>query len=149
MKKIITFIISTIIIFSSSSYTFAEEWYISDMLDLKCWVELHNLDNIKLNNISFQNQEYVNVYNDLKSKDQILKNEFIKKCRNWDYSYYEINGIVSRYKNFIYSANSFFLLLKIEEQNPNYDEIDVAITRSFTNMKNNFKKFKNMVKSTY
>lgn len=78
MKKIITIIISMIFIFSSIGNTFAEEWYISDMLDLKCWVELHNLDNIKLNNINFKNQEYLNVYNDLKSKDQILKNAFIR-----------------------------------------------------------------------
>lgn len=149
MKKIITIIISTIFFFSSMTNTFAKEWYIEKLLDLNYWLEEHNLELAKINEITFSNPEYNKIYNQLIISDRILKDEFIKKYRKWEYTYYQFNWIVSSYKNFIYNTNRFFYYLKIEEQNNNYEEMDKAIKNSFLNMRSSFIKMKNLVKKTY
>ncbi|MDP2090329.1 MAG: hypothetical protein Q8K30_01915 [Candidatus Gracilibacteria bacterium] len=149
MKKIITIIISTIFFFSSMTNTFAKEGYIEKLLDLNYGLEEHNLELAKINEITFSNPEYNKIYNQLIISDRILKDEFIKKYRKGEYTYYQFNGIVSSYKNFIYNTNRFFYYLKIEEQNNNYEEMDKAIKNSFLNMRSSFIKMKNLVKKTY
>lgn len=149
MKKIINIIITLSIFFSSMDYTFAEEWYLEKLLDLNYWVEEHNIELAKMDNVNFNNPEFNKVYNELQNIDRVLKDEFIKKYRNWEYTYYQVNWIVTNYKNFVYHANKFFYMLKIEENNPNYDEMGKAILNSYTNMRSSFKKVKNIVKKSY
>lgn len=149
MKKIINIIITLSIFFSSMDYTFAEEWYLEKLLDLNYWVEEHSIELAKMDSVSFNNPEFNKVYNELQNIDRVLKDEFIKKYRNWEYTYYQVNWIVTNYKNFVYHANKLFYMLKIEENNPNYDEMGKAILNSYTNMRSSFKKVKNIVKKSY
>lgn len=149
MKKIINIIIITIFFFSSFKYTFAQEWYMEKLLDLNYWVEEHKIEITKLESIYFNNPEFSIAYDELRGMDRVLKDEFLKKYRNWEYTYYQINWIITSYNKFIYHANKFFNLLKIEEQNPDYEEIDKAILNSYTNMRSSFRKVKNIVKNIH
>ena len=146
MKKIINIIIAISLLLSSLSTTFASQWYLETLLDLNYWIEEHNLELAELDNIYFKNKLFNKVHNKLKKADKILKREIIQKYRNWEYEYYQVNWIVKNYKNFIYHANQFFYYLKIEEQHPNYRDLDTAILRSYRNMNSNYRKVKNLIK---
>ena len=106
----------------------------------------HYLVLAELDNIHFKNNLFNKVHNQLKEADKILKKDIIRRYRNWEYEYYQVNWIVKNYKNFIYHANQFFYYLKIEEQHPNYRDLDTAILRSYRNMNSSYKKVKNLIK---
>ena len=146
MHKIITAIITTLVIFSSISTTNAEDSYIERLLDLNYWVEQYNLDLSEIKYISFNNDKYNRIYNELKMVDSILKKEIMKNYRNWDYTYYQANWIVTNYNNFVYYTNKFFFYLKLKEQNNNYKEVDTAIIRNYTNMRTSYNTMKNIIK---
>ncbi|MDD2871238.1 MAG: hypothetical protein PHS49_04565 [Candidatus Gracilibacteria bacterium] len=147
MKKILFVIIASFFIFSRLlNNTFADDGYIVNMLNLNSQNEENNINLANLDNIQFYNADYSNKYNQLKNIDKVFKKEFIKKYKNGEYSYYQINGIISNYKNFIYYTNKYFYFLKIKKQNQNYREIDQAISNSIINMKNYLNRVKNIVK---
>lgn len=146
MKKITSFIITLIVFFSSLSISFAEEWYIERLLDLNYWVEQYNINLSSINYIHFNDAKYNNIYNELKTIDSILRNEFMKKYRNWEYKYYQTNWIIKNYNYFVYYTNKFFFYLKMKESNKNYKELDTAIINSYRNMRSSYTKVKNIVK---
>ena len=146
MKKIILSIIVVTIFFSSLSNTFASEWYIERLFDMNYWVEKATLDLSELDYIQFNNSKYKNMYYEFKTADGILRKEFIKKYRNSEYSYYQINWIITNYNNFIYHINKFFYYLKLNERGYNSKELDNAIINSYTNMRRSYIHVKNNVK---
>ncbi|MFK7780072.1 MAG: hypothetical protein QM490_02895 [Candidatus Gracilibacteria bacterium] len=145
MRKIITYIIAFIIFFSSLSITFAEEGYIEKLLDLNFGVEEYNLNLSSIDYIHFNNPQYNHIYNELKTIDSILREEFMKKYRSGEYEYYQTNGIITNYNNFVYYINRFFFYLKIKEGN-SFIELDTAIIRNYRNMRSSYTKVKNIVK---
>lgn len=146
MKKILLVIITVFIIFSSLlNITFADDWYIAYLLNLNSQDEENRINLANLDEIQFKNALYNNKYIQLKNIDTVLKREFIKKYNNWEYSYYQINWIISNYKNFIYYANKYFYFLKVKEQNPNDSEINQAISSSIINMRNYLNRVKYIV----
>ena len=145
MKKITLFFVSLFTLLHFSS-TYAEEWYIEQLLDLNYGIEQYELDLRELDYIYFNDSKYNYVYNELKRVDSILKTEFMNKYRSWEYEYYQTNGIVTNYNNFIYHTNKFFFYLKMKESNPNYWEINTAILHNYRSMKSSYSKVKNIVK---
>lgn len=146
MKKIISFIITFSIFFSSLNITFAEEWFIEKLLDINYWVEEYNLNLSNLNYVSYNNSKYNNIYNELKTADSILRSEFMRKYRNWEYEYYQTNWIITNYNNFIYYTNKYLYYKKISESANDYTELDTAIIRSYRNMRSSYIKVKNNVR---
>lgn len=146
MKKIILPIITLTIIFSSLSNTFAKEWTLERLLDLNYWVEKYNLSLSQIDYIRFNDSKYNNMYNELIEIDSTLRNEFMKKYRNWEYEYYQMNWIVTNYKNFVYYVNKYFLYIRMKEINNRYMELDTAILNSYRNMRSSYNKVKNIVR---
>ena len=146
MKKITKLIITLSLIFSSLSTTFAKEWYIESLLNLNYSVEEYKLDLVKIDYINFNNKKHKQVYNKLKTSNDILKKWFIKNYKDWKYKSYQINWIIKNYNNFVYHTNKLFLFLKIKEQNNNYTELNTAILRSYINMKTSFTRVQNIIK---
>jgi len=146
MNKIIKFIITLTIIFSSQSNTFAEEGYIENLFDLNYWVEELDLDLHDIKYIYFNNEKYNRIYREIKTVDSLLKDGFMKNYRNWEYDYYQMNWIVNNYNKFIYNTNQFFFFIKLKEQNSNYSEVNSAIMSSYRNMKIYYSKVKNLAK---
>ena len=147
MKKITKLIISFTIIISSLSTTFAEEWYIEKLLDLNYGIEEYELNLSEIKYIHFKNQNFNKIYNELKTADSVLKKWFMRKYRNWELEYYKINWIIKNYNNFVYHTNQFFLFLKLKEQRPYYKETTQAILTNYKEMRNSYKKVKNIIKS--
>jgi len=146
MNKIIKFIITLTIIFSSQSNTFAEEGYIENLFDLNYWVEELDLDLHDIKYIYFNNEKYNRIYREIKTVDSLLKDGFMRNYRNWEYEYYQMNWIVNNYNKFIYNTNQFFFFIKLKEQNSNYSEVNSAIMSSYRNMKIYYSKVKNLAK---
>lgn len=149
MNKITTFIITMIIFFSSIYITNAEEWYIEKLLDINYWVEKYELDLAEIDYYNFKSDKYNYIYKELKRIDSILKEDIIKKYRSWEYNYYQVNWIIKNYNDFIYHNNMFFYYIKLKEQNNNYKELDSAIIKSYTNLRNSYKKIINIIKRDY
>ena len=146
MKKIITFIITISIIFSSLNNTFATNISIEELLNINNIEEENKLNFQEIKYINFQNQKYNNLYIRLKQIDKILKKWFIKNYNNWIYDYYQINWLINSYNNFIYYTNELLFFIKLKEENNNFWEIDIAIHKSIINMKSNYLKVKNLAK---
>jgi hypothetical protein len=149
MKKIIRVIITFIILFSNLDTTFAEEWKIEKLLDLNYWIEEFKINLAELDNYYFKYDKYNNTYSELKYLNEVLKDGFIKKYRNGDYTYNQINWIITSHKNFIYHANKYFGFLKLQEKYPNDMDMDDAIIKSNTSMRSSFKKLKNIARKKY
>ncbi len=146
MKKIIIFIITLSLFFSSLSNTFAEEWYIEKILDLNYYSEEYELNLKSIDYIYFNNLKSYNMYKNIKNIDSKFKKLLINQYRQWELEYYQINWIITNYNNFIYYTNKFFYYLKLKEQNYNYVELDKAIINSSKNMRNSFIHIKNITK---
>ncbi len=146
MKKITNLIIFFSLIFSSLSTTFAEEWYIEKVLNLNFAKQEYSINLEKIEYVNFSTSYNKRMYDNIKKANNTLKDSFIAKYKSWEYEYYQINGIIKNYSNFIYHTNNLFYFLKIRERGCDYKELDTAIIRSYTNMKSSFTKVRNIVK---
>lgn len=146
MKKIILLIITILLFFSSVTNSFAEEGYVDRLFNFKSWIEEEKLNSITLKYVNFKSSKYNSIYNEFKNADSILRKEFIKKYRNWEYEYYQLNWIINNYTKFIFYTNMYFYYLKVNEGNSNYTELDTAIVESLDNMKTYYIRVKNLVR---
>jgi len=142
MKKIISIIIVSILYFSSTSNTFAEEWYIEELLNINYEVERLTLDLSEIDTIYFKTPKYNKLRNQMIKINSTLKKWIMNKYKNWELEYYQINWVITNYNNFIYHINKLFYFLKLKEQNCGFRELDTAIIRSYTQIRSSFKKIK-------
>jgi len=118
MKIFYIAIIYLLFIFSSLISVNANQWKISDLFDLKHWIEIQKLNNIKINNFNFKNSYTREIYYKIKKYDNYLKKIIEEKYRNNEFSKTKINSIINNYSKFIYYTNSFFEHLELIEKNP-------------------------------
>ncbi len=146
MKKIIKAIITLTVIISSLSSTFAENWYIENILNLDYTIEENNLELSQINYYHFNIVQYNNIYLNMKKVNGLLKKWIIDNYKNWTYWYYQVNWIIKNHNNFTYNLNQFFFYLKIKESWANYVELNTAIKRSSINIINSYNRIKNLIK---
>ena len=146
MKKIIKIIITLTVIISSLSPTFAENWYIENILNLDYTIEENNLELSQINYYHFNTVQYKNIYLNMKKVNELLKKWIINNYKNWTYWYYQVNWIIKNHNNFTYNLNQFFFYLKIKESWANYVELNTAIKRSSINVINSYNRIKNLIK---
>ncbi len=146
MKKIISFIIVSILYFSSSSTSFAKDGYIEEILNLNYEVEKLTLDLAEIDTIYFKNPKYNKLRNNMIRVNDTLKKGILEKYKSWELKYYQTNWIINNYNDFIYHLNKLFYFLKLKEQNCNFSELDWAIINSHLSMRSSFRKIQNLMK---
>lgn len=142
MKKFTRCILMIILLFSIVNYTFASEWAIEELLDLNYGIEEYQINLIDIKYIDFKTDENIWKYENMRSMNEILKKEVMRKYRNWNYEYNTINGIITNQKNFIYYTNKYFSYLRIKEKWESWSEINEAILSSYRSMKSYYNRLK-------
>lgn len=152
MKKIIVFIITFTIFFSTINNSFAEntfsEWYIEKLLDLNVWIEEYDLNLARIDQIYFRNYETQNLFEEYKNTSLLLNDEIIKKYREGKFWYYQINWIISNQKKFIYHINKLFYNLSIKEIYPSDIQIDDYILNHYNIARTYYKRIQALVYKT-
>jgi len=147
MKKIITHIILIFSLFSILSYdtTFCSEWLISDMLNIEDWAQESQLNTIKIKTYSLKNEEYRASYAKMKSINQTIKNQILKRIQNNELTYYTWVDTIRAYSNFINSVNRMFELYSQKETYPSDSLIDSKIIDNYYILRTNYKKLQYLI----
>jgi hypothetical protein len=88
MKKLISLIIVTFIVFSSVSHTFAKQGQIEKIINLEFAVESIEFSLSKLPKRAFSNQKVEDKYNHLKQTNELLIKTFNERYQKGKIDYY-------------------------------------------------------------
>jgi len=115
MQKLSSLIIILFLVFflgkiNSTSADFIEDTLKMDTKLEEINFEFYFLENPRLNSKKNQKQYYK--INRLNNK---IKIALIKKYKNNEFGYYQMQGIIKNYNNFIYYTNKYFKELKNKE----------------------------------
>jgi len=144
MKKIVLFIISIWILFSSSLFANAGEWKIEKVLNLNFAVEQIEYKLSELPNKKFKNSKVQAKYNQIQILNKVLTQEFYRKYKSWDIDYYTTKWIIKHHKIFIYNTWKLFEYIGIKLKNPNYIDINDNIINSYSQMRMSFNRIKHL-----
>lgn len=138
MKKIISFIIITLISFSSvtSAFDIQNEGFIERTLQLRTWVEWYNIELAQIDDFQFISPVVADVYSEFKMADRILRDEIMKQYAAGDLEYYQVNGMIENHSKFIYHTNKLFYYVSMKEKwQASGKELDNAIINSYIKLK--------------
>lgn len=138
MKKIIPTIITSIVLISSTFHVSANDGKIVELFDLYNGVEEYSLWLIRLEPVNFSNPNLQKTYNEFLIVDTQLKIVFMNKYRNWEISYYEMQDLISAYKNFVYYTGKTFSYIAEQEAGLVSPELDRALKNSYDNMRQSY-----------
>lgn len=149
MKKITLLIITLTIFFSTINNSFAEkqysEWYIEKILDLNIWIEEYDLKLANIEQMYFRDYNTQMLFDAYKNSTTLLSKEIIKKYRAWNFEYYQVNGIISNQKLFIYHINKLFYYINLKEQYPHYNNTDDFILKNYSVARTYYKRLQGLV----
>jgi len=153
MKKLVYIIITIITFFSiynqsNANYYWNEniEWYLEKILDLSYWIEEYNFQINEIDNVIFSDKNSQILYNNFRNAERLLKNEFLRKYRNWEIEYYTMNWIIQNFNLFVYHSNKMFYYISIKETRNDFKELDTAIFKNYQNSRSYLWKTKNLSK---
>lgn len=144
MKTLFRKIIIILFFFSTLNYSISFADYIEDLLELKTWVERRELDLYQVNDINLKSEKYNKIQDELRIALVYLKTWIIVKYKSWEFWYYQTQGIINNYNNFIYYTNQFLYYLQQKEWYPNDKSIDFEIIKNYKLMKIYYQKVKNL-----
>jgi len=145
MKKLSSLIIISVLLFSFSKTNIINADFIEDILETKKITQEINLDKYSLKKININNKKIQDKFLKLDVINNKIKEALIIKYSKGDYWYYQMQGIVKNYNNFIYYANSYFSSVKNEELYWKSSETNLNIKNSFSEMVSSYIKFKEIV----
>ena len=139
-------IIFVLWVFSSVSYVSANQGVLEKMLEINTWLEVYNMQSIPgLSEQSFTNSSVQKTYEEFMKIDDILRNEFIRQYRWGQISHYQMQDLVTNYKNFLYYTNKTFDYISEEEKWVRWREVQNAINSWYSNMRIYYRNVKNII----
>lgn len=149
MKKYILVILTIFFTFSIVSSSFAkQEPYVEKLLDLNYGVEKFNINNLeKIDYIKFDDPITQEKFDDFRDVNEVLKKEFIRLYKNGNLDYNSISAVIFNYNKFVYHTNKMFFYKSIKEINPNYSQVNIAISKNYTYARGYYIKIKNILKN--
>ena len=148
MKKILIYSIIFFWSFSIENTVFSE-WYIDELLEIHSGIEAFDIELVDIQYYRFQTPGIQHVYDSFLSVNDVLKNELMRKYREDNFAYYQMQGIIKNYKGFIYHTDKLFFYLSIKDNGLKGKEIDTAILRSYQNTRIYYTRMKNIIKRDY
>ena len=147
MKKIISFIIISLMSFSSANHLFAmeSEGFIERTLQLRTWVEWFNIERAQIDEFQFINPVIWDVYTEFKRADRILRDEMMKQYAEWNLEYNQINWMITNHRKFVYHTNKLFMYLSMKEKwQASGKEVDNAIANSYIQLRSYYARLKTL-----
>jgi len=148
MKRFIATIIVLLASFSIWNKAFALK-SIDSLLEIETGVEGFELSLPRLESHSFRTEAIINVYEEFRSTNELLRGEIMNKYRNREFSYYQMQGIVKSYSQFVYHTNKLFWYLSIKDTGFREKTIDTAILRSYQNVRIHYNRMKHLIGRSY
>ena len=145
MKKLIVFIIISLVSFSSASLVFAMEGegYIEQLLEIRTGVEWFNIERAQIDDFTFISPAIQSVYTEFKRADDILKSEMMNQYNAGDLEYYQMSGMIENHEKFVYYTNKLFYYLSMKETGQAYgSEVDNAIANSYIQLRSYYARLK-------
>ncbi len=146
MKKL-SLIILALCIFSIGNTTFAQS--IDDLLELDSGLEAFSIETQKLDTYSFRSPQIESVYQRFIVINRILKDELMRKYRNGDFDYYQMQWIIKNHKDFVFHTNKLFYYLSLKDNGMQSKPIDTAIMRSYQGTKTSYNRMKYIISKSY
>jgi hypothetical protein len=144
MKKILL-IISTIILFSIPTFSFANDGTIEELLDIKYGPEVFELEMIEFPAYSFNDTNMQSTYDTYVKNMNLLKKAIIEKYSNDEFDYYQMKWIIRSFSNFVYYTNLMFEGVKEKENGNNDRDISRKIKRNYETSRTFYNKLRNIV----
>lgn len=146
MKKLTLLIIFLTIFFANIKYSNASSyWYIGELLDLKVWIEEYDLTLGWIENMYFSNYNTQLLFNEYQDKVLLLNQVIIEKYRNEEFSYYQVNWIITTQKNFVYHINKLFYNIQLKDYYPNERNLDDVILNHYSLAKTYYERLQYLV----
>lgn len=145
MKKLIAFIIISLVSFSSASPVFAVEGegYIEQLLEIRTGVEWFNIERAQIDDFTFISPAIQGVYTEFKRANDILKSEMMNQYNAGDLKYYQMSGMIENHEKFVYYTNKLFYYLSMKETGQAYgSEVDNAIANSYIQLRSYYARLK-------
>lgn len=149
MKKISSLIILLILTLLITKVSFVNADFIENMLNMNSWIEELNLNKHTLYDPRLNNKIMQERYYNLKKSNKEIKKALINEYKEGGFWYYQMQGIVRNYSNFIYYSNKYFSSLKKREIYWNSKEVKSNIEENFSYMVSYYKKFKSLLYLKY
>lgn len=144
MKKIIL-IIWSILLFSIPNLSSANNWSLEDILDIKYWPEVFQMEMIEFPKYSFKDATIQGTYNNYIEKMKLLKWALIDQYSQDQFTTYQMNGITSYFSNFVYHTNRMFALIKEKEAGDSHKETVMAIKKHYEQSRTFYNRLKNII----
>ena len=125
------------------------EGYIDSLLQIDTGIEVFDIELANMDVYTFKTPSIQNVYNDFVEVNEVLRGEIIRKYSTGEFGFYQMQGIIKSYKNFIYHNNKFFQYLSIKDSGVSGKEIDRAILSSYKNTRIHFTRMKSIIARSY
>lgn len=153
MKKFILLIITFTIFFSTLNNSFAtnqySEWYIERLLDLNVWIEEYDLTLAHINQMYFDDYQTQALFDEYKNTTLKLNKEILKRYREWNFHYYQVNWIILNQKLFIFHINKLFYYISLKNEYPNEKQLDDFILKHYSTARTYYKRIQSLVYRKY
>lgn len=151
MKKLSLIIILLSLLFANINYSYSSsnqeysEWYIEKLLDLRVWIEEYDLTLWWIEQMYFSDSNTQALFNEYKNTILLLNKEIISKYINNEFSYSQINWIISNQKMFVYHINKLFYNISLKDYYPNDKSLDDAILEHYSKARTYYKRLQYLV----
>ncbi len=129
-------------LFSTISFASAKDGYIETLMEFGEGPEAFEINTIEVQNLTFTNSALQKKYDDYVKATQTLKTALITEYANGNLEYYQVQGLIKNYNNFVYHSNKFFYYLSEKEKYPELRELTDAISRNYKLSRTYFMKIK-------
>lgn len=149
MQKLLSVIIGFIFILSTLNTSFANGWYIEDLLDLKYGPEEYDITLANLGYKSFRTQEARDYYAEVQQTNRALQDAIMQAYRTDSLDYYTTQGVISAHKKFVYHLNELFDGISMKESGANYGELDDYILDNYKLSRVYHQKVRKLINAAY
>lgn len=131
-------------LFSISIWVSAKGGYIEELLEYGEGPEAFEINTVEVQNLAFENAAVQKKYNDYKKTVSALKTALLQAYANEELEYYQMQGIIKNFNNFVYHTNLFFFYISEKEKYSEEKDLANAILRNYKLSRSYFKKIKNL-----
>lgn len=140
-----TFIILSILIFSSIFGGSVSASKIENLLDLPYGIEAYELELSEMNQMSFKNPAVQQTYDEFQKLHIEIKELLIVKYHAGEIEYYQMKDLVRAYNNFIFYTEKAFFYITFEDKWFRSKITQEAIYDAYSNMRISYIQMKHIL----
>ena len=144
MKKFLL-IISFCFVFSTSLLSQTKAESIGDILDIKFWPEVYEIQTMQIQEYTFKNSKIQADFNRYKARIELLKSTIISKYENEEFSYYQMRDITTELRSFTYHVDRMFRYARYQEMDKDDSWVKEFFKKSYQKSRIAYNNLKNLI----